>query len=229
MASKILFATLISMAAAQTTLSIPWIGVDPDIGSMVLDDIQASVVAANPTATTLSLGCAPSQECGLFPAETLIYGPSTYNIYMGDPSPDSDFTGTMDCVIAKSAVCKESAAGTEANFPGSSTTTYEAESVGTFGVLVTAGMDKLNVKAAATAAASVTSEAAATGSGVSGSMATITSAASTKAAAAASGSASVSASASAANISGYVEKVGAAGRNAVGVLGVAAGVLGLLL
>jgi hypothetical protein len=215
MASKILFATLISMAAAQTTVSIPWIGVDPDIGSMVLDDIQASVVAANPTATTLSLGCAPSQECGLFPAETLIYGPSTYNIYMGDPSPDSDFTGTMDCVIAK--------------IPGSSTTTYEAESVGTFGVLVTAGMDKLNVKAAATAAASVTSEAAATGSGVSGSMATITSAASTKAAAAASGSASVSASASAANISGYVEKVGAAGRNAVGVLGVAAGVLGLLL
>jgi hypothetical protein len=157
MASKILFATLISTAAAlTTTVQIPWIGVDSDVGSMLLTDMQASVVAANPTATTLSLGCAPSQECGLFPAETLIYGPSTYNIYMGDPSPDSDFTATVDCVIAKSAVCKESAAGTEANFPGSSTTTYEAESVGTFGVVVTAGLERLNVKAAPTAAASVT-------------------------------------------------------------------------
>jgi hypothetical protein len=226
MASKVLFATLIGMAAAgtTTTVSIPWIGEDPDVGSMFLTDIQASVVAANPTATTLSLGCAPDQDCGLFPAETLIYGPSTYNIYMGDPSPDSDFTATMDCVIAKSAVCKESAAGTEANFPGSSTTTYEAESVGTFGVLVTAGLERLNVKAAPTAAASVTSEAAASRSGVSGTMATVTSsAASSGSSAKASVSMSQTGSAAAASATG------AAGRNAVGVLGVAVGVLGLLL
>jgi hypothetical protein len=225
MASKILFATLISTAAAlTTTVQIPWIGVDSDVGSMLLTDMQASVVAANPTATTLSLGCAPSQECGLFPAETLIYGPSTYNIYMGDPSPDSDFTATVDCVIAKSAVCKESAAGTEANFPGSSTTTYEAESVGTFGVVVTAGLERLNVKAAPTAAASVTSEAAATGSGVTSSMATVTSsAASSGSTAKASGSMSQTGSAVAASATG------AAGRDAVGILGVVAGVLGLLL
>jgi hypothetical protein len=223
MSSKLLLSTLISMVAAQTTttVSIPWIGNTPELGSMLLSDMRASVVAANPTATTLSLGCAPSQECGLFPEETIIYGPSTYNIFMGDPSPDSDFTATVDCVIKGSAVCKEWATGTEANFPGSSTSTYDPESVGTFELLVTAGLDRLNVKAATTtAAASVSSEAAATRSGVSGTMAMVTSAAS---------------SGSAAAVSGYTSQIevaratGAAGRNAAGALGVAAGVFGLLL
>jgi hypothetical protein len=143
---------------------------------------------------------------------------------MGDPSPDSDFTATVDCVIKGSAVCKEWATGTEANFPGSSTTTYEAESVGTFGLLVTAGMDKLNAKAAATTeAASVSSEAAATRSKISSTMAMVTSVASSGSAAASSESASQTGSAAAASATG------AAGRNVVGGLGLAAGLLGLLL
>lgn len=71
---------------------------------------------------------------------------------------DNDFTATQDCSITSSkAVCKESAAGTSANFPGSSTVTYEKGGeegeVTTFPVTITAGLDKL----AASASASPTS------------------------------------------------------------------------
>jgi hypothetical protein len=56
----------------------------------------------------------------------------------------TDFTATQDCVIASSsAVCKESASGSEAVSPGSSTTTYESSMIGRLTVMVTAGTDKL--------------------------------------------------------------------------------------
>jgi hypothetical protein len=158
MASKLILVSLISLVAAQkdpATMAVPWIGINSDVGS-VFTDMYASVVTANPTATTLALACAPSIDCGLFPAQTLVFGPSTYNINMGDPNPESDFTATMDCVIAKSAVCKETAGGTEANFPGSSTTTYDAESVGTFGLLITAGVEKLSHDAEPTSTEAMT-------------------------------------------------------------------------
>jgi hypothetical protein len=231
MTSKFILVSLISLAAAQnaplsdsTTVSVPWIGLESDSPS-VFTDIYASVVTANPTATTLALACATASiNCGLFPAETLVFGPSTYNLDMGDPSPESDFTATMDCVVAKSAVCKESASGTEANFPGSSTETYDAESVGTFGLIITAGADKLNFKAEATtteaAASSATME---TGSSMSGSKEQ--NSASTGVAV---GSGSVSQTGSAA----VVEATGAANAKAVvggGLLSVAAGVIGGLL
>ncbi|KAH6867964.1 hypothetical protein BKA58DRAFT_386062 [Alternaria rosae] len=145
MASKFILASFISLVVAQNdpaTMAVPWIG-DIFDGS-VLPNMYGSIVTANPTATTLALACATPSDCGLFPAETLVFGPSTWNLNMGDPSPESDFTATMDCVIAKSAVCKETAGGTEANFPGSSTETYDAESVGTFELLITAGVEKLS-------------------------------------------------------------------------------------
>lgn len=227
MASKFILASFISLVAAQkgstTTVSIPWVGMDYETLS-VFTDMFASVVTANPTATTLALACAPSMDCGLFPAETLVFGPSTYNLYMGDPSPESDFTATMDCVVAKSAVCKESAGGTEANFPGSSTTTYDAEEVATYGIVITAGADKFNVQAETTtteaAASSATTK---TVHSMSGSMAQ--SSASTGVAV---GSGSVSPTGSAA----VVESTGSANANAVvggGLLSVAAGVIGGLL
>jgi hypothetical protein len=156
MASKFILVSLISLVAAQkdpATMAVPWIGVNSDVGS-VFTDMYASVVTANPTATTLALACAPSIDCGLFPAQTLVFGASTYNINMGDP--ESGFTATIDCVIAKSAVCKETAGGAEANFPGSSTTTYDAESVGTFGLLITAGVEKLSHDAEPTSTEAMT-------------------------------------------------------------------------
>ncbi|KAI4662901.1 uncharacterized protein J4E79_004212 [Alternaria viburni] len=127
MASKFILVSLIGLVAAQqdipATMSVPWIG-DIFEGS-VLPNMVGSVVTANPTATTLALACATSIDCGLFPAETLVFGPSTWNLNMGDPSPESDFTATMDCeIMPESAICKETAGGTEANFPGSSTEPY---------------------------------------------------------------------------------------------------------
>ncbi|KAG9195075.1 hypothetical protein G6011_00195 [Alternaria panax] len=229
MASKLVFATIISLAAAQqgstTIISVPWIGIGSTDAPSVFTEFHASVITANPTATTLSLACAASLDCGLFPAQTLIVGPSTYNMDMGDPSPESDFTATMDCVVAKSAVCEESASGSEANFPGSSTTTYDADMVGTFGLMITAGADKLDAQAAVTT--TETSESSATtktAQSMSGSVAE--SVASTGVAV---GSRSVSPTGTSGSVT---EATGAANANAVvggGLLTVAAGVIGGLL
>jgi hypothetical protein len=120
---------------AQQTLTVPNVGGDAS-------SIAASVVTANNDATTLALACGASTDCGLFPQQTLVVGPSTYNVDMSDP--DTDFTATQDCVLASSsAVCKETAGGSEANFPGSSTTTYEGTEIGSLTLTITAGTDKL--------------------------------------------------------------------------------------
>lgn len=153
------FSTLIAITAAQTTtVIIPNLYAEEPDGSYILP--TASVVSANPTATTLDLKC-PSQDCGLFPKQTLIYGPSTWHVDMADPNPDA-FTGTMDCKFASSsAVCTESFGGSEANFPGTSISTYEWEGLATMQVVVTAGADKLgSVDAQATASLSTASETA---------------------------------------------------------------------
>lgn len=145
MSYALILSTVLGLAAAQTTtISVPFIGYDAF-------PIHASVVNVNGDASTFSLGCLPtSAGCGLFPAQTLIYGPKTYNMYMGDPLPGSDFTASQDCKFESStAVCMESATGSEANFPGSSTETYEAESITTFAITVTAGAEKLTAKGGA--------------------------------------------------------------------------------
>ena len=229
MSSKLVLACLLSLAAAQnkastTTISMPWIGGGEDLGP-VLTDISASIISANPTATTVSLQCAPTAECGLFPVEIIVFGPSTYNINMGDPTPGSDFTGTMDCVVAKTAVCMESASGTEANFPGSSTETYDEDSVATVGVVVTAGVEKLNFKV--DASTTVESKASATSVSASGSAESISS----QQLAASTGSVKVSGSMSATGSAAAPAATGAAAVNAVGggLLSIAAGVLGGLL
>lgn len=135
MVPTLILSTMLSVAMAQRTLTVPNVGGDAN-------SIAASVVTANNDATTLALACLPSDDCGLFPAQTLVVGPSTYNVDMSDPN--TDFTATQDCVIAaSSAVCKETAGGSEANFPGSSTETYEGTDVGSLTVTVTAGTEKL--------------------------------------------------------------------------------------
>jgi hypothetical protein len=161
MASPLIIAALLGVASAQTsTLSIPFYGYD----NM---PIVASVVAANPSATTLQLACSQgtdASDCGLFPYQTLIYGPSTYHM---DMSIDGDaFTMTQDCSRAAStASCAESASGSEANDPGASTATYAAEDLTTLPVTVTSGAEKLGASAQATASGSANASGSVSASG----------------------------------------------------------------
>lgn len=151
MISTLIISTLLSLVAAQQirTITIPNVGGDSN-------SVAASVVTAASGATTLELHCVES-PCGLFPAHTLVYGPSTFNVDMSDPN--TDFTATMDCDLASStAVCRETAGGSEANFPGSSTTSYEGTEIGSATITITAGADKLaQTGSALSAAASQTS------------------------------------------------------------------------
>jgi hypothetical protein len=142
MATTHVLSTVLSLALAQqTTLTLPFFGYDGD-------SFVASVVSAQSDATVFALACPPeSAGCGLFPYQTLTYGPSTYKMDMSFPG-DGVFTMTQDCVLASSsAVCKESASGSEANDPGSSTATYEGSDEGNVPVTVTAGGDKLGTSA----------------------------------------------------------------------------------
>ncbi|KAF2207807.1 hypothetical protein CERZMDRAFT_88267 [Cercospora zeae-maydis SCOH1-5] len=125
--------TLLPLALSQstTTLQIPFYGYDNFA-------IDASILGVQNDLTTMTLACPTSaSECGLFPTQILTYGASSYRMTMG---ADADFTGYQNCVVVQ-AVCTESAGGPGANFPGTSTTNYE--DVETFGVVVTAGAEKL--------------------------------------------------------------------------------------
>ncbi|KAJ8115247.1 hypothetical protein OPT61_g3070 [Boeremia exigua] len=140
MTSTLILASFFGFAAAQsTTLSLPFYV----FGTQSID---ASIVSANQSATTMALACPPgtdSNDCGLFPEMTLVYGPSTYHLDMGVGNADS-FTGTADCVRGGATVtCTEFATGSEANFPGRSTTTYAGEDIVTLPVTVTSGAEKL--------------------------------------------------------------------------------------
>src|SRR5690242_751408 len=179
MASTFALAFFLATAAAQsTTLSIPFYGFDTQ-------SVDASIISANPSATTMALACPPgtdANDCGLFPEMTLVYGPSTYHLDMG-VSDANAFTGTADCARGATVTCTESAAGSEANFPGSSTTTYDDEDIITLPVTVTAGGDKLGAApatATATPSASASLSASASASAISGSASSATTASVTR-------------------------------------------------
>ncbi|KAF1850751.1 uncharacterized protein K460DRAFT_21400 [Cucurbitaria berberidis CBS 394.84] len=221
MASRLVLLSLLGLSIAQTTtLTIPLFEGDAE-------SLDASVVSVSPGATTLQLACPQAHlDCGLFPKHILVFGPSTYNVDMSDPN--TDFTATQDCVIApSSAVCKETAGGSEANFPGSSTTTYEASSNGGLVVTVTAGVEKLKggAQMTATGGGSSPTASASTGSGASKTTASATQATGSSVA---SGSASASQSSS---TPASASKAAAAANVALGggLVGAAAGLLGSLL
>lgn len=88
---------------------------------------------------------------------------------------DAAFTMTQDCAVAEStALCRESAGGSEANDPGSSTATYEQSDVASLAVVVTSGAEMLgSARAEASASASVSVSTSRSGA-VSGSAATAT-------------------------------------------------------
>lgn len=172
MAPTFLLMALLGGAAAQTTtISLPFI----EWESM---NMSASVISANPTATTVSLMCPKPRsagdtdaECGLFPTQRLVYGPSTYMMEMGDPESSSSgfpaFTGTIDCALGKPTItCTESFGGSDANFPGVSSTEYPSSAVVSLEVIVTAGAEKLKAGAvSATTTPAPTGPASASGSG----------------------------------------------------------------
>ncbi|KAH9836899.1 hypothetical protein Tdes44962_MAKER08424 [Teratosphaeria destructans] len=222
---SLVLAAIARLAASQssTVVTLPFYGV----GSQAID---ASVITVTDSVTQLALACPTTltdydNDCGLFPYQTLTYGPSTYNMYMSDEG----FTGTQDCQVATAtattdgetgtaaaAVCAESAGGSEANFPGSSTTVYAGTEIAQIAVAVTAGAEKLGASAGASAsttaasatstvsgASSAASEAASSGATASSqgsstgtSVARTTSTGSTSSASAASASASASATGS---------------------------------
>ena len=164
MTFTLVIASLLGLATAQsTTLSLPFYGFDTQA-------IVASVVSANPSATTMALACpsgTDSNDCGLFPYMTLVYGPSTYHLDMGVGDAQAA-TATADCNRGATVTCTESAGGSEANFPGSSTTTYEGTDVATLPVTVTSGVDKLGsvqVSATGSASGSVSQSGSATSGG----------------------------------------------------------------
>lgn len=170
MTSKLVLTSLLGLAAAQTTtLSIPFYLADNQA-------IEASVVSANDAATTLALNCpsgTDSSDCGLFPTMLLTYGPSTYHIDMG-AGDDAVFTGFEDCQRGATVTCTEFATGSEANFPGTTTATYEGAEIITIPVTVTAGAEKLGSSAQATETASSSASGAASGSSASASTASVT-------------------------------------------------------
>ncbi|KXT11745.1 hypothetical protein AC579_5041 [Pseudocercospora musae] len=133
---------LLGMTLAQTsTLTLPFYGYDQQ-------SIVGSVVSISNQVTTIQLACPENtdgSDCGLFPYQTLTVGPSTYNMFMS--APGGAFIGTQECSSA--SVCTESNGGSEANFPGSSVTTYDASDVASLPVTVTAGADQLGSGGAA--------------------------------------------------------------------------------
>lgn len=211
--------TLAALTTAQTTtLTLPYI----ETGAPSFESVGASIISANPTATTLALHCL-TPECGLFYGHTLISGPSTWNVAFS-LEPGEDFTMTRDCAVPAATtstggsgsgpVCKESATGAEAMSPGSSTKTYGPTDLGSLVVTVTAGAEKLGATGSATQSASAS--------------VSVTPAPGSSAQMSGSGSGPVSSSAPATTSS-----TGAAAGNKMlgggGLVGVAAGVFGGLL
>lgn len=224
MPSTLVFASLLGLAAAQNSvISIPFYILDTQ-------SIEASIVSANPAATTMALNCpsgTDANDCGLFPQMTLVYGPSTYHLDMG-VSDAQVFTGSADCNRAATVTCTEFASGSEANFPGSSTTTYEGEDILTLPVTVTSGAEKLGAQASATGSASASggsSGSATSGSAPTASTASVTQIVGTNSAYASGASRTQGASASATPSTGVADSVVSKG----GLVGAVAGLVGGLL
>ncbi|KAL2823636.1 hypothetical protein BJY01DRAFT_230625 [Aspergillus pseudoustus] len=118
MIKSLLLPALASVAYAESTVTSMFIfGADPQ-------PLAASIVGNDQTATTYSINCPPGtdgNDCGMGPGMTLVAGKDVTS-WIFDDGPA--FQYTAECSIKNSkAVCTESAGGSEANFPGVSTTT----------------------------------------------------------------------------------------------------------
>jgi hypothetical protein len=216
---------LAPLALAQTTtVQIPLFGFDEQA-------IDASVIGVTSQLTTYSLNCPAgfdSNDCGLAPTQRLTIGPGKYIMTLADAD---SYNGLQDCAItattpaagnpAVTAFCTQAAGGTDANSPGTDSSTYTD---GTFApIRVTAGASLLaaaQTGAGATTTSSGPTSGRTSGAASTGSTSGRTSGASTGAPTGSPTSAAAPANTNAAPALG-VEVLG-------GLFGVAAGVAGLL-
>jgi hypothetical protein len=128
-------------ASATTIVTVYLFDTDPQ-------PILASVITANPTATTYHIECPTYTDCGWIPGANLtVSDNSIFEVSL----TDTEFTMSVQCTVNSDAVCQESFAGSSANFPGSSVETIPSSSITSIPITVTAGLDKLS---SATAVAS---------------------------------------------------------------------------
>nr|XP_001399150.2 GPI anchored protein [Aspergillus niger CBS 513.88] len=130
--------------------------------------LAASIIGNDATATTYSINCPPgtdSSDCGMGPGLTLIAGPKTTMIL---DAPDLDFYYTCVCSVdgTTHAVCTETASGSGANFPGTSSSTLDGD-LDLMPVTITAGSSQASAASTSAATAgSVASSKTATASNV---------------------------------------------------------------
>ncbi|KAJ5820550.1 hypothetical protein N7474_006141 [Penicillium riverlandense] len=123
------------LAAAQSSVVSMFI-IDTDPQPLV-----GSVIGESAEQTTYLVQCksgTPSDECGMGPGVTMIWGPSTA-VWSMNESPA--FYGSVGCSMGgtTAAVCTESFGGSEANFPGKSTTSLGKDDITLLPVTITAG------------------------------------------------------------------------------------------
>ncbi|GKT62032.1 hypothetical protein ColTof4_02340 [Colletotrichum tofieldiae] len=173
--TKVTFA-LLGSAAAQTTTVVEV--VNPYFGNNPYD---ASVVDANPTATTYAVYCqknSTNYQCRDDPAGlvlTLVGGPSTVEVHIERPKSElsTEFIGTIsgDQLDYQEVVTKSGKTVMLAAMVLSPVTNSDAR----VPLTITAGIEKLQAQATATAAATTQSSGAQTGPTATGTQASPTS------------------------------------------------------
>jgi len=89
-------------------------------------NVGASVIAANPTATTYRVDCVATTTACEWAHEGGFVTKVAPNVWGGSIDSMPAFYYAWNCTLGVSEmVCAESAAGSDANFPGSSTETYQ--------------------------------------------------------------------------------------------------------
>jgi hypothetical protein len=130
--------------AQSSVVSLYLLDTDPQ-------DLVASVITVISSTTEYEVTCPQSAtECGYDPPITVMEAGSTFGASLTDSEEQFTFSQLCTLISAGGAVCDESAAGSQANFPGSSTTTYNATDLSQFPVTITAGLEKLATVSATT-------------------------------------------------------------------------------
>ncbi|OKL60338.1 hypothetical protein UA08_04013 [Talaromyces atroroseus] len=164
MHSAMALALMSSVVAAEnvvTTLFLPGFDQQP---------LVASIVGGDSSATTYSIGCAdgtPSDECGAGNGFTLIEGPETASMEMVVGASSILFVD-LACDLNTSvsqAVCTETDGGSEANFPGVTTSTFAPDDYASAWLAVTVTAGSASGAPATTAASATAPTASATNSG----------------------------------------------------------------
>jgi hypothetical protein len=113
--------------------------------------LVASVITVVSSTTQYEVTCPDTAtDCGYSPPITVLAAGTIFGAQLTAPAEEFTFSQQCTVLTAGGAVCVESAAGSQANFPGSSTTTYDASELSQFPVTITAGLDKLSAVSATT-------------------------------------------------------------------------------